>query len=255
MKLLRALLAVALQAGSAAHAGEPALTLAAASNLKDAMHELVAEFTRAHAGARLAIVLGSSGKFSQQIAHGAPYDLFFSADMDYPQHLVAQGLTVSGTRVYTRGRMVLWSATRDVSRLGLKELAASTAGRIAIANPKVAPYGRLAQQALQRADAWGAVQDRLVYGENVSQALQFAERGAAEVALVPLSLVHTGTLRARGRYAEIPDALAPPLDQGYVVLRRAAGNPWAAAFAQFVESAPARAILAAHGYLPPAATP
>lgn len=255
MRRLFALFAVAMLAVGSAHAGEPALTLAVASNLKEVMQELVAEFKKAHAGARIEVVPGSSGNLAQQIGHGAPYDLFFSADVEYPKHLVAQGLTVAGVRVYARGRLALWSVTRDVHRLTLTELANPSIGRIAIANPKVAPYGRLARQALQRAGTWDAVQDRLVYGENVSQAMQFAERGAAEVALVPLSLVHTDVLRARGRYAEIPDAFAPPLDQGYVVLRRGAGKPLMSAFAQFVESAPARAIFATHGYLPPAEAP
>jgi molybdate transport system substrate-binding protein len=255
MRRRLALFAIAMLAVGPAHAGEPALTLAVASNLKGAMQDLVAEFKKAHADARIEVVPGSSGKFAHQIGHGAPYDLFFSADVEYPQQLVAQGHTVAGVRIYARGRLALWSVTRDVHRLTLADLADPSIGRIAIANPKVAPYGRLARQALQRAGTWEAVQDRLVYGENVSQALQFAERGAADVALVPLPLVHGGPLRQRGRYVVIPDRLSPPLDQGYVMLKRSAGNPLASGFADFSGSAAALAILAAHGYLPPAAAP
>lgn len=255
MRLLFALFAVAVLAGEPAHAGERALTLAVASNLKDVMHELVADFRKTHADAQIEVVPGSSGKFTQQIVHGAPYDLFFSADLEYPQRLVAQGLTVSRARVYARGRLALWSDAREARRLALKELADPSISRVAIANPKVAPYGRLAQQALQRAGVWEALQGRLVYGENVAQTIQFAERGAADVALVPLSLIHAGPLRVRGSHMVIPDVFCPPLEQGFVTLKRAAGNPLASVFAEFVGSARAHAIFGAHGYLPPAVGP
>ena len=246
-------LAAALSGGSAA--AERPLTIAAAANLKDVMQALVADFRKTHAGAKVDVVLGSSGKFVQQIEHGARYDLFFSADLEYPQHLVTERLTASDVRVYARGRLVLWSATHDARRLTLKDLADPAIRRIAIANPKLAPYGARAQQALKRAGVWENVQDKLVFGQNVSQAAQFADSGGADVALIPLSLALSPALKQRGDYLVIPESQHAPLDQGFVILKRAAGDPLAAAFADYVVSAPARAIFAAHGYLAPAAAP
>lgn len=246
-------IAAALSGGAAA--AERPLTIAAAANLKDVMQTLVADFRKTHADARVDVVLGSSGKFAQQIAHGAPYDLFFSADLEYPQRLVTERHTVSGVRTYARGQLALWSATRDARRLTLKDLADPAIRRIAIANPKLAPYGARAQQALERAGVWDQVRGKLVFGENVSQAAQFADTGGADVAMIPLSLALSPVLKQRGAHVVISESQSAPLDQGFVILKRAAGNPLAAAFADYVVSAPARAIFAAHGYLAPAGAP
>ncbi|OGI40726.1 MAG: molybdate ABC transporter substrate-binding protein, partial [Candidatus Muproteobacteria bacterium RBG_16_64_10] len=175
------LFAIAAALSGGVSAAERPLTIAAAANLKDVMQALVADFRKTHADAKVDVVLGSSGKFAQQIAHGAPYDLFFSADLEYPQRLVTERLTASGVRTYARGRLVLWSATRDARRLTLKELADPAIRRIAIANPKLAPYGARAQQALERAGVWDQLRGKLVFGENVSQAAQFADSGGADV--------------------------------------------------------------------------
>jgi molybdate transport system substrate-binding protein len=249
------LFAISAVLSGGAAAAERSLTIAAAANLKDVMQALVADFRKTHADARVDVVLGSSGKFAQQIAHGAPYDLFFSADLEYPQRLVTQRHTASGVRTYARGQLALWSATRDARRLTLKELADPTIRRIAIANPKLAPYGARAQQALERAGVWDQVRDKLVFGENVSQAAQFADSGGADVALIPLSLALSPVLRQRGAHVVIPESQSAPLDQGFVILKRAAGNPLAAAFAKYVVSTPAHAIFVAHGYLAPVAAP
>ncbi len=249
------LFAIAATLSGAAAAAERPLTIAAAANLKDVMQALVADFRRTRADAKVDVVLGSSGKFTQQIAHGAPYDLFFSADLEYPQRLVTEQLTASGVRTYARGRLVLWSATRDARRLTLKDLADPAIRRIAIANPKLAPYGARARQALEHAGVWDKVQDKLVFGQNVSQTAQFADSGGADVAVIPLSLALSPALKQRGGYVAIPESQHMPLDQGFVILKRATGNPLAAAFADYVVSAPARAIFAAHGYLAPASAP
>lgn len=249
------LFAIAAVLSGGAAAAERPLTIAAAANLKDVMQALVADFRKTRADARVNVVLGSSGKFAQQIAHGAPYDLFFSADLEYPQRLVTERLTTSGVRTYARGQLALWSATHDARRLTLTELADPTIRRIAIANPKLAPYGARAQQALERAGVWDQVRGKLVFGENVSQAAQFADSGGADVAMIPLSLALSPVIRQRGAHVVIPESQSAPLDQGFVILKRAAGNPLATAFADYVMSAPARAIFAAHGYLAPATTP
>ncbi len=243
--------AIAAALSGGASAAERLLTIAAAANLKEVMQALVADFRKTHADAKVDVVLGSSGKFAQQIAHGAPYDLFFSADLDYPQRLVTEQLTASEVRTYARGRLVLWSATCDARRLTLEELADPAIRRIAIANPKLAPYGARAREALERAGVWEKVQGKLVFGENVSQTAQFADSGGADVAVIPLSLALSPALKQRGGYAAIPESQHAPLHQGFVILRRAAGNPLAADFADYVVSAPARAIFTAHGYLAP----
>ncbi len=245
------LLAIATSVSGGAAAADRPLTIAAAANLKDVMQTLVADFRKTRPNAKVDVVLGSSGKFVQQIAHGAPYDLFFSADLEYPQRLVTEQLTASEVRTYARGQLVLWSATRDARRLTLKELADPAIRRIAIANPKLAPYGARAREALERAGAWEKAQGKLVFGENVSQTAQFADSGGADVAVIPLSLALSPALKRRGGYAAIPESQHAPLHQGFVILRRAAGNPLAADFADYVVSAPARAIFTAHGYLAP----
>jgi molybdate transport system substrate-binding protein len=243
-------IAAALSGGTTA--AEHPLTIAAAANLKDVMQALVADFRKTHADAKVDVVLGSSGKFAQQIAHGAPYDLFFSADLEYPQRLVTERHTASGVHTYARGQLTLWSATRDARRLTLKGLADPAIRRIAIANPKLAPYGARAQQALERAGVWEMVRNKLVFGENVSQAAQFADSGGVDVAMIPLSLALSPVLRQRGTHVVIPKSQSALLDQGFVILKRASGDPLTAAFASYVVSAPAQAIFAAHGYLAPA---
>jgi molybdate transport system substrate-binding protein len=234
-----------------ASATEGGLTVAAAANLKEVMYALVADFRRSRADANVDVVLGSSGKLVQQIVHGAPYDLFFSADLEYPRRLAADKLAASGVRTYARGRLALWSARLKARDLTLAGLADPGVRRIAIANPKLAPYGARAQEALTHAGVWEKVRDKLVFGENVSQAAQFADRGGADAALIPLSLTLSPALGQRGAFVEIPASLYAPIDQGFVILGRAVGNPLAAAFADYVVSAPARAIFAAHGYLAP----
>src|SRR4030066_1000946 len=131
------LFAIAAALSGGVSAAERPLTIAAAANLKDVMQALVADFRKTHADAKVDVVLGSSGKFAQQIAHGAPYDLFFSADLEYPQRLVTERHTASGVHTYARGQLTLWSATRDARRLTVTELADPVTRRIAIANPKL----------------------------------------------------------------------------------------------------------------------
>jgi molybdate transport system substrate-binding protein len=246
--------ATAMLPASAAAAGRP-LTIAAAANLRDVMQALVADFLKTQPDAKVDVVLGSSGKFAEQIAQGAPYDLFFSADLEYPQRLVTGQLASSTVRTYARGQLVLWSATRTGHDLTLADLASPTVRRVAIANPKLAPYGARAQQALEHAGIWDKVRTKLVYGENVSQTAQFADSGGVDVAIIPLSLALSPVLKQHGVYTIIPASQYAPLDQGFVILKRAAGDPLAASFAHYVVDIPARAIFASHGYLTPARAP
>ena len=242
------LLAGLLLAG-AASAGQ--LTVAAAADLKFALDEIVAAYQRVHPQDRIQVVYGSSGKFHTQIQQGAPYDLYFSADIAYPQALVRDGHALGPVRPYAFGRIVLWSRTRDASRMTLASLADPAIRRIAIANPKHAPYGKRAEEALRAAGLWQQVQPKLVFGENVAQTAQFVQTGNADVGIIALSLALNPVLAREGGHWTIPERLHAPLEQGYVITRRAADNPAARQFAAYMASPAARAVMARYGFVLP----
>lgn len=244
-------LALSLVLALAPVAGAGSLTIAAASDLQFAMQEIVREFRGTHPDDTVEVIYGSSGKFTAQIANGAPFDMFFSADISYPRALEQQGLTSGAARPYAVGRIVLWSLEPELGRLSLKELPAAAIRRFAIANPDHAPYGKRAQEALDHAGVWMAMAPKLVRGENIAQTAQFIDSGAADAGIVALSLVLSPGLRDRGAWTLIPDAWHTPLAQGYVITRRAADNPLASAFATWVDGAEARAVLLRYGFALP----
>jgi len=227
------------------------VTIAAAADLKFALDEIVSLFTQAHPGNQVETIYGSSGKFHSQIQQGAPYDLYFSADITYPRALAASGFAAAGVKPYAVGRLVLWSPTLDARKLQLADLAAPQFKRIAIANPKHAPYGKRAEEALRAAGVWEKVQDRLVFGENIAQTAQFVQTGNASIGLIALSLARNPELANKGAYTLIPDNLHQPLEQGFIITRRAAGNPLATRFADYMGSPEARAILVKYGFTLP----
>ena len=235
----------------AAQAGER-ITVAAAADLKFAMDEIVADFHSARPDDAVEVVYGSSGKFATQIRQGAPFDLYFSADIAYPRALEAEGLALGPTRPYAVGRIVLWSRTRDAGALRLQDLADPALGRIAIANPRHAPYGKRAEEALRAAGVWDAVQPRLVQGENIAQTAQFVQTGNAAVGIIALSLALNPALAGQGGYHLIDAVLHAPLEQGFILTRKAEGKALATAFADYIGSAAARAVLVRYGFeLPP----
>ena len=208
-------------AGSAQAAQKPCgtITVAAASDLTDAMNEIAANYEKA-TGCPVRISTGSSGNFLSQIENGAPFDVFFSADIAYPKKLESEGLAAPGSTVlYAVGKIVLW--VRKDSRLdigkGLDVLRDPSVHKIAIANPLHAPYGRAAEQALRSAGIYDAVKDRLVLGENISQAAQFAESGNADAGILALSLAQSPPLKDEGRYWNFPEQSYTPIQQGAVV--------------------------------------
>ena len=247
-----ALLGALLAFAPGARAAERVM-VAAASDLKFALDEIVADFRRAHPDGMIEVIYGSSGKFATQIRQGGPFDLYFSADIAYPRALEADGLALGRTRPYALGRIVLWSRTRDARTLTLQDLADPALGRIAIANPRHAPYGKRAEEALRAAGVWEAVQSRLVQGENIAQTAQFVQTGNAAVGIIALSLALNPTLAAQGGYHLIDASLHAPLEQGFMLTRAAAGKPLAGAFAEFIGSEPARAVLQRYGFELPAA--
>jgi molybdate transport system substrate-binding protein len=231
--------------------------IAAASDLRFAMEDLVGAFTDANPGITVEPTYGSSGTFFAQISEGAPFDVFFSADAAYPRRLEAAGLAASGTTaVYGIGRLVLWApddSTIDIEGRGLEALTDPAVRRIAIANPEHAPYGRAAEAAMKAAGVYDAVRSKLVLGENVAQAAQFAESGGADIGVIAHALAVAPELRDKGRFAAVPVDSYPPLEQAVVMLESAADPAAARAFLDFVLGPDGRALLDRHGFLPPGA--
>jgi molybdate transport system substrate-binding protein len=228
--------------------------VAAASDLQFALDEIVARFRR-DTGIAPRVSYGSSGNFTRQIEQGAPFELFLSADEAYVDRLAARGLTRGDGALYAIGRIALFAPHGSPLEPdpGLKNLAARLAsgesGRLAIANPEHAPYGRAAEQALRSLGVWDAVQPKLLLGENVAQAAQFASSGNADGGIIAYSLVLAPALRARGRFALLPESLHAPLRQRMVLLKRA--SPAAARLYDYLRSPSSRAILAQYGFVLP----
>jgi molybdate transport system substrate-binding protein len=250
MNLIKSLLvACFLLSASAAHAGK--ITVAAAADLKFAMDEIVATFKKSNAGEDVEVIYGSSGKFHTQIQEGAPYDLYFSADIGFPQELVKKGLAASEVKPYAFGRIVLWSATLDAARMNLNSLADPKIARIAIANPRHAPYGKRAEEALRAAGVWDKVEPKLVYGENIAATAQFVQTGNAQIGVIALSLALNPELASKGGYWLIPDSLHEPLEQGFIITKRAESNPLAKRFADHMGGKEARAVMTRYGFVLP----
>jgi molybdate transport system substrate-binding protein len=245
-----ALAALAALLGSAcAHRAEPAkLSVAAASDLQFALADASSEFRRAYPLTELQIAYGSSGNFATQIRNGAPFDLFLSADVQYPRALAKDGLArVDSIFVYAVGRLAVWvpaSSPLDPATA----LHDASVGHVAIANPAHAPYGRAAEAALRQMGLYDSVASKLVLGENISQTLQFVQSGAADVGLVALSLATAPTVRGQGRYWEVPLDAYPKMEQGGVILKDSAA---ARAFRAWLLAPAGRRLLRQYGfYLP-----
>lgn len=227
------------------------ITVAAASDLVFAMDEIVAAFESSHPSDRIEVVYGSSGKFHTQIRQGAPYDLYFSADIALPRQLAASGFAASEVTPYAVGRIVLWSASLDATRMTLASLLDPEITRVAIANPRHAPYGQRAEEALRAAGLWDEIQPKLVFGENIAQTAQFVETGNAQVGILALSLALSPRLAKQGRYGLIPESLHQPLEQGFIVTKRAEASALARRFADFMSGPTARAVMTRHGFALP----
>ena len=247
----RVLLALVLLLAAGGGRGETTLSVGAAANLKLAAQELALAFEAERPGVKVALTFGASGTFFAQIQNGAPFDLFLSADREYPDRVVAEKLgAADDERIYALGKLVVWvpaGSTLDVERRGIAALGDPSVKRIAIANPAVAPFGRAAEAALRAAGVYDAVKDRLVLGTSVAQAAQFATTGAADAALLPCSLTFDPEL-SRGQAVPVPGELHPRIEQAGVVLSRAQEPVLARAFLAFVTGEKGRAILTRYGY-------
>ena len=230
------------------------LTVAAASDLQFALPELVKAYQE-KTGKTVRLVFGSSGNFFAQIQNGAPFDLFFSADVDYPKRLEVAGLTKEGSLyVYATGAIVLWEPEDriDIESLGIKALTNPRVKHIAIANPAHAPYGRAAKAALENAGIWEAVKDKIVMGENVTQAAQFVQTDNAQVGIIALSLALSPKMT--GLRWTIPQSLYPRLEQACVILKSSRQSREAEEFVAFLKSDAGLNIMKRSGFTPPAAS-
>ncbi len=246
MKLV--ILYIALMLTSLAQA--QTVKVAAAADLRYAMDEVVKAYKKNSSGANIEVIYGSSGNAFTQIVNGAPFDLYFSADIVYPQKLKATGLTLSDPKLYAIGRIVLWSASLDVSK-GLSVLADKPTIKIATANPEHAPYGQRSVEALKFYRLYEKVEKQLIYGENISQATQFCLTGNTDAGLIALSLVLSPAMNNQGKYFLIDEKSHLPLEQAYVILNNAKENKLAFAFAEFISSSAARSIFAKYGFTLP----
>lgn len=254
---MRLLLLAALVAGAGtAHSGRapidasPPLAVAAAADLQSALPPIAAQFER-ESGHHVNLTFGSSGNFYTQIQNGAPFDVFLSADIDYPRRLEADGLAEPGSLYeYAAGRLVLWVRTDsglDVRR-GLALLADASVRRIAVANPAHAPYGRAAVAALQHAGLYDVTRPKLVLGENISQAAQFAQSGNADAGVIALSLALAPGMKAVGRYYEIADGSYPPIAQGVIVIGASKQKTLAHQLVDYLKTPAAKSQLESFGF-------
>jgi molybdate transport system substrate-binding protein len=248
--LAGALVLAAAPGEAPSSAGPRRLAIAAAASLRPALEELARAFEAERPGARLAATYGASGTLFAQLRAGAPFDLFMSADRDYPRKAVEAGLAREEVP-YAAGRLVAFvprGSPAAVEARGLAALAEPGVRRVAIANPALAPYGRAAEAALRAAGVLDAVRPKIVLGESVAQAAQLAHAGAADAALLPASIARAPELAAAGVAVPLPAALAPPVPQSAAVLSAARDPELARAFLAFAVGERGRAILARHGY-------
>jgi molybdate transport system substrate-binding protein len=226
----------------------PTVTVYAASDLAFAFKEIVPKFEKA-LGVKVTLVFGSTGNLAKQIEHGAPADVFFAANQSFVDTLVQRGALIPETRTpYAQGRLALATARSFGTKLrDLRDLVDPNVRHIAIANPEHAPYGRAAEETLRSAGVWEAVRPKLVYGENIRQALQYIQTGAAEAGLVALSVANVPEIT----WTPVDASLHRPLNQAVAVVRRSSRPELGLAFIQFVNGADGRPIMKRHGFLLP----
>lgn len=230
------------------------VTVAAAADLQGVMPGIAAQFQK-DTGKTVKLIYGSSGNFFQQLQNGAPFDMFFSASLDYPKQLDSAGLIEAGTFYqYATGKIVIWvpnDSKLDVSA-GLPALLNPAVKKIAIANPQHAPYGQAAVAAMKKEGVYDKVADKLVLGENISQTASFIVSGAADTGIVALSLALSPNMKDKGRYTEIPAGEYPPIEQACVVLKSSQQKDTAKAFLNFIKTPAVADLFRSYGFAVPA---
>jgi molybdate transport system substrate-binding protein len=224
------------------------INVAAAANLTDAFAELGKQFT-AQTNVRVVYSFGSTADLARQIENGAPFDVYASADIEHVDQLNTKGLLTPGTnQTYARGRLVLWTPPAARFQLTrIEDITRVEVERIAVARPEVAPYGRATVEALRALGLWTQVEPKVIYGQSVSQAKQYAATGNTEVAFIPLALVKAG----EGQYMEVDETLHQPIDQAIAVVKDSPRQEAARRFVAFVMSVEGQALLERFGYKKP----
>ena len=231
------------------------LSIAAAADLRFALDDAANQFRARYPGIDVRIAYGSSGNFYSQIRNQAPFDLFLSADVDYPRRLVQEGAAEPGSLfLYGVGRIVLWAPARsplDLAGLQMRALQSDSVKHVAIANPQHAPYGKAAEAALRSSGIYDRVAPKLVFGENIAQTLEYVESGAADVGIVALSLALAPPVRGQGKYWEVPLDAYPRLEQGGAILKRARSSQPARDFRTFLTAGDGAKVLRQFGFFLP----
>ncbi len=223
------------------------ITIAAAANMQYAIRALAADFTD-RTDIQCDLVISSSGKLTAQIMEGAPYDIFLAANMKYPEYLESNKKAANTPKIYAYGKLVLWTVDPD-SELSIDILTDSTVGKIAIANPKTAPYGEAAIEVLEKRDLFDSISDKLVYGESIAQTNQFVSTEAVELGFTALSVVLSDPLKGKGRWIVIPENQYSPIEQGVVLIKHNKGvNQLSQSFFTYLFSEEAGKILEEFGY-------
>ncbi len=223
------------------------ILVAVSANFLPPFRELAIEFETS-TGHSLRVAAGSSGNFYSQIKNGAPFDVFLSADMERPKLLEDEGLGVKDSRfTYAIGRLVLWSPNPDLIK-GEETLRSKKFKRLAIANPKTAPYGLAAMQGMQKLELWESIQPKIVMGENLGQTMGFIESGNADLGFVALSQVLDPKIKGKGSLWDVPSNLHEPIKQDVILLTKGKDNQAAKALMEFIGGPQARAIIARYGY-------
>lgn len=247
--LLISLLGFALFLTALSAACGQTIQVAVAANAQFVAQSLKKAFEK-KGQAKIELVVSSSGKITAQVMHGAPYDIFLSADMKYPEHLYKAGFGLDSPKIYAYGSLVLWTLKHFNLAGGLNVLKSASIKAIAVANPKLAPYGAATIQALKKAGIYDAIKDKIVYGESISQVNQYLLSGAADVAFTAKSVVKAPGLTGKGDWTEIPDVLYSPISQGAIILKHAkqSRQEAAKAFYQFLTAPEGKSIFNAYGY-------
>ena len=239
-----------LAMGLASAAAGQEITVAAAADLQFAMQEIAARFEK-ETGKKVKVVYGSSGNFFQQIRNDAPFDLFFSANLDYAKKLEEAGLTEPGTLYeYATGKIVIWVPMESEvdPAAGLAVLLDPRVRKIAIANPQHAPYGQAAVAAMKKEGVYDRVAEKLVLGENISQAASFVLSGSADAGIIALSLALSPNMKGKGKYREVPQKDYPAIEQACVVLKGSRNVDNARAFLEFIKTTVVTQVLREYGF-------
>lgn len=242
----------AMQQGAAQQPkNAPSLAVAAAADLSSALKDIADSFEK-KTGVHIQLSFGASGALTQQIQNGAPFDVFFSANMDYPKQLItAHDADADSLYEYAQGKLVLWvpsDSPLDIEHEGMNVLLDPSVKKIAIANPQHAPYGRAAVAALKHADLYDRLSNHIVMGENVAQAAQFVESGNAQAGFVALAHAKAPAMEGKGKYWEVPQDDYPPLAQGVVIVSRSQNKKEARQFLEYVKTKEATDVLHKYGF-------